>query len=196
MIDPFDITDYNRTNEELEEFLLFCIFVANKPAERTVKVLEKFLNGTKRPLERIKNYAFHNTLGYMLRACKTGQYSRLEKCLIELVMSKVDLRSCSPQALESIHGIGPKTARYFILHSRKDAEVACLDTHALKFLKSENVDNVPKSTPTGKQYRRLEKIFIEKAKKSGKSIADFDLEIWKKYAKKSLTEGTPSTNLV
>lgn len=183
MIDPYNVTKFDRTDEELEEFLLFCIFVANKPAKRTADVLERFLGGTKEPFERVKSYALHHTLGDMLRLVKSGQYTRLERCLTELVMSGINLKKCSAKDLEEISGIGPKTARYFILHSRPNAKVACLDTHILKFLREQGIENVPKSTPTGKKYRELEKIFIKKANECGKSIADFDLSIWKKYTK-------------
>lgn len=184
MIDPFNITNFNRTDSELEEFLLFCIFVANKSAERTSQVLEKFLNGAKNPMQRVKDYAFHGNLLTMLRSVKTGQYTRIERCLIELIMQNLNLRKCSVEDLERIYGIGPKTARYFILHSRKNADVACLDTHALKYLKEQGIENVPKSTPIGKEYKKLEKIFIEEAKKNNMNVANFDLTIWTKYAKK------------
>lgn len=44
MVDPFDITKYNRTQAELEELLLFCISVAGKNARVTSHNLERFLN--------------------------------------------------------------------------------------------------------------------------------------------------------
>jgi thermostable 8-oxoguanine DNA glycosylase len=41
--------------------------------------------------------------------------------------------------------------------------------------------NVPKSTPTGKRYREIEREFIKLARKARKSVAEYDLEIWNEY---------------
>ena len=43
MITPTSITNYNRTEEELEEFLMFAILVAGKGAEMQAKKLDEFL---------------------------------------------------------------------------------------------------------------------------------------------------------
>lgn len=61
--------------------------------------------------------------------------------------------------------------------------IACLDTHVLKYL-GELGHDVPKTTPTGKKYRELEKAFIEHCDEVGKDIATLDLEVWNRYARK------------
>jgi thermostable 8-oxoguanine DNA glycosylase len=99
-----------------------------------------------------------------------------------LVNSKLNLRTCTVEDLESVYGIGSKTARCFIIHSRPDANCAGLDTHILKFLKSKGHD-VPSSTPGRKQYKQLEQVFLGYVKQSGKSVAEFDLGVWNSYAK-------------
>ena len=87
--------------------------------------------------------------------------------------------------LEKIHGVGMKTSRCFILHSRKDAQYAGLDTHMLKFLRSKGID-APMSTPSSKkQYLTLEKYVLYYAQLAKRSPADFDLEIWRQYSVKS-----------
>ena len=43
MIDPSDVTKYDRTEEELEEWLLFCIVAAGKTAKTQARLLENFL---------------------------------------------------------------------------------------------------------------------------------------------------------
>ena len=42
-IDPYNITKYDRTEEELQLFLLFCIVVAGKTAYIQAEKLEQFL---------------------------------------------------------------------------------------------------------------------------------------------------------
>jgi len=45
MIDPSDVTKFDRTQAELEECLLFAIFVASKKATVQAQKLEQFLGG-------------------------------------------------------------------------------------------------------------------------------------------------------
>ena len=68
------------------------------------------------------------------------------------------------------------------MSSRHNVQHAALDTHLLKYLRAEGVENVPKSTPSSnKQYDRLEKEFLSRVPQ-GMTPAEFDLEIWKKYS--------------
>lgn len=99
-------------------------------------------------------------------------------------MNELNLKSCSVDDLENIYGIGPKTARCFLIHSRPNMRFAGLDTHILKYLRGLGYE-VPKTTPTGKKYKEIEQIFLNLVDKSGKSVAEFDLEIWRKYSSDS-----------
>ena len=47
MIDPYNITNYNRTEAELQELLMFCILVAGKTAYIQAGKLEQFLDSIK-----------------------------------------------------------------------------------------------------------------------------------------------------
>lgn len=191
MITPTNITNYNRTQAELEEFLLFAILVAGKTAKTQAEKLERFLNMRDMlkisedysPLQFIK---FLSTMdGMLTRAMKVeklGQYERLGKAFRGILQFEGKLDSVTLEELESVEGIGPKTARFFLLHSRPDQKVAALDTHILKFL-SEKGYKVPKSTPSKKKYRAIEEIFLAECDKAGKNVADMDLEIWKSYSK-------------
>ena len=127
-------------------------------------------------------------LAQTLKYYGIGCYNSKARTFYELAVAKfkgeLDLRTCSASDLEKIHGIGPKTARCFILHSRKNAQVAGLDTHMLKHLKSLGYD-VPKSTPTGKKYLELEKVVLSLAKRAKMTPASYDLHIWNKYSVKS-----------
>jgi thermostable 8-oxoguanine DNA glycosylase len=97
----------------------------------------------------------------------------------------MDLKTCTVKDLEKIYGIGRKTSRCFILHSRENAQYAGLDTHLLKHLRTVSIKGVPIQTPSSeKQYRRLEKEILKLAKSAGMSPADYDLKIWKSYVVK------------
>lgn len=183
MIDPNYITNFNSTEKDLQEVLLFWICAAGKTASTAARNLERFLNSLEgdSPFEKIKQLGIKK-LPQTLKKFGIGCYNLKAKSMWELVNSDLDLRTCSVEDLECIYGIGPKTARCFIIHSRRDAECAGLDTHILKFLRSMG-HSVPKSTPsTKKQYKKLEDVFLSYVKKSGQSVAEFDLNIWRYYA--------------
>jgi thermostable 8-oxoguanine DNA glycosylase len=86
------------------------------------------------------------------------------------------------QILEAITGVGPKTARFFILHTRPNQTMAVLDTHILKYLRDKGHTTQKVTPPAGKKYDELEQIVIAEAKASGMSQPDFDLHIWKTYS--------------
>jgi len=96
----------------------------------------------------------------------------------------LDLATCTLEELMSVHGVGQKTARFFLLHTRPDCQCAVLDTHILKWLRDNQVD-APQNTPTSvKQYLALEKQFLFLARENFPfmSIADIDLTLWMKYS--------------
>lgn len=187
MVDPHDCTKYNRTDSELEEFLIFSVCVAGKRADTTAKAVDKLLTelGWKSwligltPLDFIRGRSYRYVKERLL-ICGIGCMQLKATALKQLATRRLNLRTCSVEDLESIHGIGPKTARYFLLHTRKKCRVAALDTHILKWLAARGIPNVPKSTPpAGKSYKRLEDIFLGHAREMRKTPAQLDLEIWK-----------------
>ena len=185
LIDPTDITKFNRTNEELELFILFCVCVAGKTAKQTKLALAEFLEeGSKNsannsPFDVINQMVKDNTLFDKIKKSSLGRHYVLYRAFKELSTTGIDLRQCSIHELEKIYGIGPKTSRFFIVHSRPAQKYAILDTHVLSYLRERGYDNIPKATPgSTKKYNEIEIIFLKEAKESGKSVAQFDLDIW------------------
>jgi hypothetical protein len=208
MIDPENITNYNLTNEELEEHILFWVCAAGKNGRTAARCLDKFLGivkGTNQsPFEALwlKGYEDatvfrlsskyiniinkHKCIPEIMKSCGIGCFNQKARTFIELANSDLDLKACTAEDLEKIYGIGMKTSRCFILHSRKDARYAGLDTHILKYLRAKGVENVPKTTPgSKKEYLRLEKEFLRLADEVDMSPADLDLTVWRKYSIKS-----------
>lgn len=184
MIDPANITNYNLSDLELEEHILWWVCAAGKNGTVASKNLHKLLtmvDGYRLgPFLSIRNWA--QDLPLTLQNCGIGCYNHKARTILELVYSDLDLRNCMAKDLENIYGIGMKTSRCFILHSRKGARYAGLDTHILKFLRMNGID-APKSTPTSKsQYMYLEQEFLKLADEANKTPAEFDLEIWNKYS--------------
>jgi thermostable 8-oxoguanine DNA glycosylase len=190
MIDPTKITNFNRTEAELQEFLLFCIVVAGKNSNQQAKKLDAFLDNSFTPkyaggMFRPRPFQQIQLMGGVavckrLMAVKMGQYKRITEAFWSV--SKLNnLKTVSVEELQQIKGIGPKTARFFLTHSRPNQQFAVLDTHVLKWLRNKGY-NTPKSTPSKKMYALLEQIFLYECVKHDKSPAELDLEIWKEMS--------------
>jgi thermostable 8-oxoguanine DNA glycosylase len=187
MIEPTTITNYNRTQAELEEFLMFAILVAGKTAKTQAQKLESFLRSSKfigvSPFKWMR-YSFDVSghLTEQMKRHKLGQYNRLEKAFRGILQFEGRLDTVTLDELESVDGIGPKTARFFLLHSRPNQKVAALDTHILKFLAMMGY-KVPKATPSNKKkYRKIELGFLAECERLEKDPATLDLQIWKAYS--------------
>lgn len=190
MINPEVITNYNLTDRELEEYILFWVCAAGKNGRTAAKCCDKLLNliGVNEfysPFTVIRGLP-RDAMPPILRNCGIGCYTSKGRTMWELAHSELNLKTCEAPDLETIYGIGMKTSRCFLLHSRKNARYAGLDTHILKFLRAMGHD-APKSTPTGKKYLKLETIFLNYADMVYKTPAEFDLDIWNLYSVKPLT---------
>lgn len=180
MIDPFKIPDVF-TQDYLEEFILFSICVANKPALRTAEKLDGFLKEIphKSPFFAIGMMIATHSLDTFLKKHRMGQYKRISKAFRQV--TKLDLKNLTVESLESVHGIGPKTARLIMLYLKPNSGVVPLDTHVLKFL-GELGYTVPKSTPTGKRYEQLEAAFVAEAVKRNMTVKQLDTVVWQTMA--------------
>ncbi len=186
LIDPTKVTDFNRGDSELELFMMFCILVAGKNSKVQAKKLDQFLDSANYPFCYLDSLVESGLLRQQMEHHKLGQYGRLERVfekLLDLSEERIDfLRVVTVEELEKV--VGMKTARFFIVHSRKDCQAAILDTHILAHLRSLGYD-APKATPTSKkQYARWEKVVLDLVAESGKTYADWDLDVWKARSQK------------
>jgi hypothetical protein len=193
MIDPTKITNFNLDKHQLEEHLLFWAVVAGKNAMSSARALEKFLRygekvfrmRTRRPFEMISRIGRvkKSVLPRMMKDCGIGCYNLKSRTFLELATSNLNLFTCSTDDLEQVNGIGRKTSRCFIIHSRESAGVAGLDVHALGFLRDSGYPDAPMATPgSKKQYEYWEKIYVQLQEKSGLNMAEYDLAVWTKYS--------------
>lgn len=203
MVDPTTITNFSRTDAELEEFAVFCVVVAGKNAISSAKAVYKLEDYLSLSLIALCDKTFLRMIDYYVEQSGLDKFAELlkmsgvgcnkakSKTLAVLAhrvgLGETNLRTCSVEDLEQISGIGSKTARYFILHSRPAQRFAVLDTHILKYLRSLNLSiNVPMSTPPkgSKVYKMLEATFLKQCDVQNKTPAVLDLELWNLYRNK------------
>jgi len=176
MIDPRNITKFNRTQSELEEFAVFSVLVAGKTAKVVARQLDSFLEDKS---NNLSIFQFIDSFSYWKLAARlyvlgTGCWSFKARTLKEFVTAKLDLNQCSKAELMKIWGISDKTANFFLLHSRPNLSLGVIDTHIQKYLKMSLKDY---------SYAEIEQEFLRRVASSGKTAAELDLEIWNAYAK-------------
>lgn len=184
------------TEEDRQQFLLFAIAVAGKEAQRTKAALNLFLiellkvvPDAARPFDMIHR-ATDEQLMTALKASKIGQYSRIfiayrevaERFSYPRYYLFIPLYGVKVEELESVHGIGPKTARYFVQYAQGNRQVAAIDTHLLKWLRDLGYGWVPKNTPpAGPRYRACEEAFLHECYIRSWDPIEADFKVWKAY---------------
>jgi hypothetical protein len=191
------MTRYNQKDWELEETLLFCCCVAGKNAVVTAERLDGFLKYSHqlcygkssqpphyKPFSVLRKlFDWNYNVPEILRDCGLGCYNHRARTFKAIIDSDLDLRNCTVDELEKIPGIGMKTSRFFILHSREGAEVAIIDTHVLKHLRHVGYPIPEKVTLTSKRYRQYEQWFLTTWRsESTCTLAEYDLAVWNYYA--------------
>jgi hypothetical protein len=202
MIDPSNVTNPARSPEELEEFLLFCVVVAGKNADQQAAKLERFLGG-RRPFAYVRASAREGRLESRLREVKLGKYSLLSRSFRGLAESGADLRTITWEELTRFPGIGIKTAKFFLLHSRANEMHGVLDTHVLGWMRDHWEPGRPRrravpghSPQDPENYRFWETVYFGMVsarhhRPAGPAAVDwarFDLDLWKERR----GGGTPS----
>jgi thermostable 8-oxoguanine DNA glycosylase len=185
-VDPVNITRYDLSRSQLEEYILFCIGVFNKPAMVISAKLDKMLRGIRQgresPFQTLRRYSKEGVID-VLKEYKISPYMVKGAGMHYIANAGLDLVSCTADDLRRCPGISYKTAHFFILHTRLHARVACLDTHVLHWFRDQGYD-APKSSPQStKVYAKWQALFLQKADNASKTPAEFDLEIWREYSK-------------
>lgn len=203
MIDPDSPAIFHEDEHKLQEFLLFGIMVAGKPADRTAKLVDRMLSlvtGSYSPFQKLQildgpsslsslsSFSPSSGIDRALRKLRTGQYRKLTKAFhyiiynLELLEAR-GLRSLSVEELEQIPGVGYKTSRYFKLYTDPGCQNIPLDTHLLKLLRALGYD-APVATPSSlKRYKKQEARLVNIFNSSSfNRLYEFDLAIWTAYS--------------
>ncbi len=183
-------TDFNRSVAELEEFLMAGVCVAGKSALTQARRLGLFLRSPflakselgLSPFEKVKALSARSRLYDVLVQVGMGKYSLITQSFRAMTRDPhLDLRVCSWERLAQIPGIGIKTAKFFVLHSRPNQALAVLDTHMHKHL-VQNGFAPPRFSPASRSaYTLWQTEVLGLADRAGMSPAGFDLHVWSKY---------------
>lgn len=163
-VNPERLTKFDRTEDELFRFLFFSVAVAGKTAKQVAIKVNSFFKDVPDARWYLGYLLGRRELVGALEAQRMGKYRCIAGFVEDYIFQAPDLTTCTVEDLEKLRGVGPKTARMFLLHSRPNQRFAVLDTHVLKFLKEmfpSRAHLIPKATPTGKKYKQIEALWFE-----------------------------------
>jgi thermostable 8-oxoguanine DNA glycosylase len=178
------VTNFHRTEAELQAFWLFSLLTANFKATHAHRSLVKLLSDVpgEMPFDRIKTIIAQGQLENRVRNSghrfPTKTIRSLQDTIALYDRGQLNLRTATVEDLKKIHGCAEKTSRFFILHSRANQQLAVLDVHILNWLRHLGFSKVPQLTPTGRLYRHFETIFLKIAERLDMSVSDLDFSIW------------------
>jgi hypothetical protein len=169
LIDETNLTNYNRSTAELEEFLVFCIICGAEPdagraALLTANLMSSGTGGEHAPFAHLRQIINVDSLLKRVEQAKVpkARAKAVTASLQEAVAREIDLRSVSLPALLTIPGVTPPVARSFLIHTRNGVRHVVLNHEMLTYMRSSGVVNdVPKELPTAeREYARLEWDFL------------------------------------
>jgi len=134
--------------------LLYGLIVAGKSADFTDKALTRFLS-------------------YVMEWCRMNVSILSARWLPFQMLSRM-----SPEAIDDALRKA-KTGNYTKMRKaiHDIIYVPNLDVHVLRWMGKQGY-TVPRQTPSGKLYAKIEELFIAEAKKRGKTARQLDMEIW------------------
>lgn len=177
--------EIKQNRAQIEDLILFSLAVAGKTSKIIRRQLETFYSFDLDcwldvyPFTYVRELIKRGTLREALEFSRIGNYTKLDRAYREVL--DLDVDNLTVESLESISGIGPKTARFIILYTQEDAQVAVLDTHILKWLHRLGYQ-VPRATPSKSKYKEIEDVFLSISKKLGFTPRELDDIIWQSYA--------------
>lgn len=149
------------------------------------------------PFGVLKGLVDNKILGSFLELHSIGQYHRIGKAYDQISRTRGGIHVINQVTVDDLvkyDGIGPKTARFFMLHSFPNCNYAVLDTHILRHI-AEYVElslglirkfQVPRTTPQiESEYKFWETFFLGMCNQAGRSTAEYDLATWNNRSKKT-----------
>ena len=185
MIDPTRTTNYQATDQDLQEMIVFWILAAGKSGVLAARIAAHIRTLAETAGLSIFKWVLEREKGYLRRClrlrgmgCWTSKSETIDEIAWHCDDGILDLRLSSHEDLQRVRGIGPKTARCFVLHSRRNAKCIGLDTHMLFYLQLKGYE-VPHHTPSNEaEYRRIEQFALHQAAVHDMNPAEFDLAVW------------------
>jgi hypothetical protein len=157
-INPDKCTCFYLDKHGLELHILFWIFAAGKNGHTASKCLNNILEehsvktGITGPFDIIQTI---ENLPQELKKFGVGCFNNKAKTIKFLIEKELDLSTCTIEQLEDVWGLGPKSVRCFLIHTRENQELAGLDRHDIYLnwvIKFQNLHQIKNNTWKLKKY--------------------------------------------
>jgi len=184
-LEEFDRLWKEGSEEEIFAEFLFCLLTPQSRAKSCWRAVERLvekgllLNGGERDIEDVlKGVRFRkNKARYIVEARKLfTREGRLE--IKKFISSFEDVKALREWLVRNVKGMGYKEASHFLRNIGLGKDMAILDRHILKNLKTFGVINdIPRSLG-GKKYLEIEEKMREFSYEIGIPISHLDLLFW------------------
>jgi hypothetical protein len=170
---------------QLLEFAIFSVCVAGKNSDQTAKKVDQLwrdkdfrttltVQWSNPPMTDTEHELYVKLIRQFLVTHKIGQYDRLSRVIMWLNQNCAKLDTILFNTLVNFRGIGPKTAAFFLLHSRSNASIPVIDTHICKYMATSNLAKYLENARIVKEW--IEHDF------PGMTLAQADLHLWTQYS--------------
>ncbi|MEM4186258.1 MAG: N-glycosylase/DNA lyase [Candidatus Caldarchaeum sp.] len=170
----------NNTEQILEE-LVFCLCTPQTMAQNALKAVQEIKDqGLFKKPDRAKISHILKKSGVRFHRTKAKRIISMLKtypAVIERINAGGNQDMLRDFLVETVDGFGMKEASHFLRNIGYE-NVAIIDRHILRYLKSEGVVKKNIKHLTRKRYLDVEKKFIELALKYGFKPAERDLLVW------------------
>ncbi|MBN1824350.1 MAG: N-glycosylase/DNA lyase [Endomicrobiales bacterium] len=175
----------NGTDERIFEELVFCLFTPQSKAKSCwasvcfLKDRNLIMKGKHGQIaKRINTVRFRNNKAKYLVSARRLFANSGKLDIKRIISSFPDAASAREWLVKNVKGMGYKEAGHFLRNIGLGEEIAILDRHILKNLKTAGViGRIPK-TISAKEYLTIEQKMIEFSKSAGIPLSHLDLLLW------------------
>jgi N-glycosylase/DNA lyase len=173
------------SNKDLFNELVFCLLTPSSRARSASLALEQLkqkdllFNGSAEQIAEYLNIVrFRYKKSRFIVAARDRFFGNRTASLRQTLMGFESGFERRRWFAENISGIGYKEASHFLRNIGLEEKTAILDRHILRKMCSAGLlDSVPESL-TGRQYVRVEKLFVDYSKRIGIPAAYLDFTLW------------------
>ncbi|MCX6800782.1 MAG: N-glycosylase/DNA lyase [Candidatus Diapherotrites archaeon] len=173
------------SDEKIFEELCFCLLTPQSSAKQALKTIELlkehkllFRGSAKQKEKFLKNVRFYKTKAVRLEeAQKKFPKNKIKKILMQNGLPSNPLK-CREFLVREVNGYGMKEASHFLRNIGFGEEVAILDRHILKNLKSCGIIGELPKTLAPKKYLETELKMKRFCKRHAIDFGELDLVFW------------------
>lgn len=174
-----EFKENGKSNEKMLKELIFCLLTPQSKAKSCWKAVDTIFKSNewneKNLIKKLNGVRFkYKKAKYVIEA--RNKFNEIKEAMKEIKEEK----EAREWLVKNIKGMGYKEASHFLRNIGKANNLAILDRHILKNMKTYGIIDEISKPITRKKYMMVEKKFIEFAEKNGLLPTHLDFILWYK----------------